>query len=298
MAHSDQDSSTMRPNPKHLIDFFARSLTSFHSSPDVFRILCTLPHAGAEPVSRRPASGVCRLVVLDSSFNPPTRAHAEMARSALKWASSSFSEGTRLMLLLSVNNADKAPKPASFPVRLGMMEGFGRDLLGSLEGVVGGPEIDLAVTKMPYFHDKARAIGESGMYSSGGQEEPEQVFLAGFDTVIRIFNPKYYGEGGMRAALRPFFKRARLRVTMRTDDEWGGEEEQREYVRGLGEGKLDEVGGDVAWARRVDLVEGGGDGVSSSKVRDMVKIGEREGLEKLVDGEVMGWIEGEGLYRE
>lgn len=240
-------------------------------------------------------------MVLDSSFNPPTRAHAEMARSALKWASSSssYAEGTRLMLLLSVNNADKAPKPASFPVRLGMMEGFGRDLLGSLEGVVGA-EIDLAVTKMPYFHDKARAIGESGMYSSSsrGQEEPEQVFLAGFDTVIRIFNPKYYGEGGMRAALGPFFERARLRVTMRTDDEWGGEEEQREYVRGLGEGRLEEVGGDVAWAGRVDLVEGRGDGVSSSKVREMVKIGEREGLEKLVDEEVMGWIEGERLYRE
>lgn len=203
MAHSDQDSSIMRPNPKHLIDFFARSLTSFHSSPDAFRILCTLPHASAEPVSRRPASGVRKLVVLDSSFNPPTRAHAEMARSALKWASSSSSEGTRLMLLLSVNNADKAPKPASFPVRLGMMEGFGRDLLGSLGDVKA--EIDLAVTKMPYFHDKARAIGESGMYSSSDGQEPEQVFLAGFDTVIRIFNPKYYGDGGMRAALGPFF---------------------------------------------------------------------------------------------
>ncbi|KAL7931635.1 Nucleotidylyl transferase [Trichoderma chlorosporum] len=300
MAYSGSDSITMRPSPKQLVEFFSRSLTSFHSSPDVFRILCTLPHAGPEPVSR-PASGVRRLVVLDSSFNPPTRAHAEMARSALKWASSSSSsEGTRLMLLLSVNNADKAPKPASFPVRLGMMEGFGRHLLEGLEleGDVR-PEIDLAVTTMPYFNDKARAIGESGVYSSrGGEEEPEQVFLAGFDTVIRIFNPKYYGDGGMRAALGPFFERARLRVTMRTDDEWGGEAEQEEYVRGLGEGKLDEVGGDAAWAGRVDLVEGSGDGVSSSRVRAMVKSGEKEGLEKLVDEEVMGWIEGEGLYRE
>ncbi|UKZ81926.1 hypothetical protein TrVFT333_009703 [Trichoderma virens FT-333] len=256
----------MRPNPKQLVDYFSRSLTSFHSSPDVFRILCTLPHAGQEPVSR-PASGVRRLVVLDSSFNPPTRAHAEMARSALRWASSSLSsEGTRLMLLLAVNNADKAPKPASFPVRLGMMEGEGD-------------------------------WGERVLFFSGGQE-PEQIFLAGFDTVIRIFNPKYYGEGGMKAALGPFFERARLRVTMRTDDEWGGEAEQREYVRGLGEGKLDEVGGDVAWAGRVDLVEGTGDGVSSSKVREMVKTGEKDGLERLVDEEVMGWIEREGLYRE
>ncbi|KAM0255033.1 hypothetical protein ACHAQJ_006181 [Trichoderma viride] len=300
----------MRPNPKQLVEFFSRSLATFQSSPDVFRVLCTLPHhAGSkEPASRPSSSRLQKLVVLDSSFNPPTRAHAEMAKSALKWASSSSSEGgaapARLMLLLAVNNADKAPKPASFPARLGMMEGFGHELLGSLEGdnVNGKPEIDLAVTKMPYFHDKARAIAESGF---SGDQEPEQIFLAGFDTVIRIFNPKYYStetvagtEGGMKAALGPFFERARLRVTMRTDDEWGGEEEQVEYVRGLGEGKLDEVGGDVAWAGRVDLVEGRGDGVSSSKVREMVKKGEKEGLERLVDGEVLRWIEEEGLYRE
>ncbi|EGR47984.1 uncharacterized protein TRIREDRAFT_62871 [Trichoderma reesei QM6a] len=303
----------MRPNPKQLVDFFARSLTSFQSSPDVFRVLCTLPHVvggGREPGPRRASSQVVRrLVVLDSSFNPPTRAHGEMARSALRTTTTSV----RLMLLLSVNNADKAPKPASFPVRLGMMDAFGHGLLRSLEDEGIRPEIDVAVTKMPYFHDKARVIGESGVYGpssssssssalgEGGAHEPEQVFLAGFDTVIRIFNPKYYGGGeGMKAALGPFFERARLRVTMRTDDEWGGEEEQRAYVRGLGEGVLDEVGGDAAWAGRVDLVQGGGtgNGVSSSRVREMVRRGQREALGEMVDDEVLGWIEGMGLYRE
>ncbi|KAK1254253.1 hypothetical protein MKX08_008248 [Trichoderma sp. CBMAI-0020] len=298
----------MRPNPKQLVDFFSRSLSSFHSSPDVFWVLCTLPHHGGsnskeEPAPRPSKSNLKlrqRLVVLDSSFNPPTRAHAEMAKSALEWASSS-SSSTRLMLLLSVNNADKAPKPASFPTRLGMMEGFGHELLKSLaatneEGL--RPEIDLAVTKMPYFHDKARVIAESGFYAAGGNPEPEQIFLAGFDTVIRIFNPKYYSTG-MRAALGPFFERARLRVTMRTDDEWGGEDEQVEYVKGLGEGGLDEVGGDTAWAGRVDLVEGRkGSGVSSSRVRELVKSGKRGELEEMVDGEVLGWMDEERLYRE
>ncbi|KAL6901320.1 hypothetical protein GGI43DRAFT_374380 [Trichoderma evansii] len=314
MTDSEANPPTMRPNPKQLVDLFSRSLSSFHSSPDVFRILCTLPHhsGSKEPVSRPSTSKLQqRLVVLDSSFNPPTRAHAEMAKSALKWASSSSSEGgaARLMLLLSVNNADKAPKPASFPTRLGMMEGFGHELLKSFaneEGLNNGPEIDLAVTKMPYFHDKARVIAESGFYASAGSPEPEQIFLAGFDTVIRIFNPKYYNtetmsgsEGGMRAALGPFFDRARLRVTMRTDDEWGGESEQIEYVKGLGEGKLDEVGGDAEWAGRVDLVEGKkGSGVSSSKVRELVKNGDGKSLEEMVDGEVLRWIDEEVLYRE
>ncbi|KAM0518193.1 hypothetical protein ACHAPE_004601 [Trichoderma viride] len=296
----------MRPNPKQLVDFFSRSLSSFHSSPDVFRVLCTLPHHGGssnEPAPRPTNSKQLgqrqRVVVLDSSFNPPTRAHAEMAKSALEWASSS-SSSARLMLLLSVNNADKAPKPASFPTRLGMMEGFGHELLKSFANAGEGPEIDLAVTKMPYFHDKARVIAESGFYAGGGNTEPEQIFLAGFDTVIRIFNPKYYGseDGGMKAALGPFFENARLRVTMRTDDEWGGEDEQVGYVKGLGEGGLDEVGGDKGWAGRVDLVEGRKGGVSSSRVRELVKGEKREELEGMVDGEVLGWIDGEGLYRE
>ncbi|KAM0455752.1 hypothetical protein ACHAO4_003827 [Trichoderma viride] len=306
MTDSAADPSDMRPNPKQLVDFFSRSLSSFHSSPDVFRVLCTLPHHGGSSSKEEPAPRPSnsnsklrqRLVVLDSSFNPPTRAHAEMAKSALEWASSS-SSSARLMLLLSVNNADKAPKPASFPSRLGMMEGFGHELLKSF-AANEGPAIDLAVTKMPFFHDKARVIAESGFYAAGGNPEPEQIFLAGFDTVIRIFNPKYYGSegGGMKAALGPFFERARLRVTMRTDDEWGGEDEQVEYVKGLGEGRLDEVGGDKAWAGRVDLVEGRKGGVSSSRVRELVKSEKREGLEEMVDGEVLGWIDEEGLYRE
>ncbi|KAK5997753.1 Nicotinamide mononucleotide adenylyltransferase [Cladobotryum mycophilum] len=254
----------MRHNPKHLLEFFSRSLTSFQSSQDVFRVLCTLPHhqedQTAAPAPRKPngSSPVKKLLVLDSSFNPPTRAHAQMARSALKWAGSSGGGGgggARVMLLLAVNNADKAPKPASFPVRLGMMDGFGRSLLEGLRGEVQGQvqvQIDLAVTKMPYFHDKARAISESGFYGydftrDGG--ELEQVFLVGFDTVIRIFNPKYYGspegdrEAGMRAALGPFFERARLRVTMRPDDEWGDKGEQEDYVKGLEDGALEGVGG-------------------------------------------------------
>ncbi|PNP41022.1 hypothetical protein TGAMA5MH_06889 [Trichoderma gamsii] len=296
----------MRPNPKQLVDFFSRSLSSFHSSPDVFRVLCTLPHHGGskEPAPRPSNSKQLgqrqRLVVLDSSFNPPTRAHAEMAKSALEWASSSSSSSARLMLLLSVNNADKAPKPASFPTRLGMMEGFGHELLKDFANANEGPDIDLAVTKMPYFHDKARVIAESGFYAGEGNPAPEQIFLAGFDTVIRIFNPKYYGseDGGMKAALGPFFENARLRVTMRTDDEWGGEDEQVRYVKGLGEGGLDEVGGDKDWAGKVDLVEGRKGGVSSSRVRELVKSEKREGLEGMVDGEVLAWIDGEGLYRE
>ncbi|PNY23823.1 Nucleotidylyl transferase [Tolypocladium capitatum] len=300
----------MQPNPKQLVDFFSRSLASFHASHDALRILCTLPHRSSDssPAPRRPRKSARRLVVLDSSFNPPTRAHAQMARSAVRDAGSRAEDGeeaaARLMLLLAVNNADKAPRPASFALRLAMMEGFARQL-------GGGMEVDVAVTRMPFFHEKARAIAESGFYG-----EPEQVFLAGFDTLIRIFNPKYYDKATapreeasspwpepqqtpMQAVLGPFFARARLRVTMRPQDAWGTQEEQRAYVRGLEDGVLEDVGGRREWAQRVEVVDGDGmGGVSSSRVREVVREGGVGEVDGMVDGEVMSWIEAEGLYRE
>ncbi|KAF4344886.1 cytidylyltransferase family [Fusarium beomiforme] len=269
---------------RSLVSSFSRALSSFQSSQDSFRILCTLPHTSNVPAQRRPSRPLRNLVILDSSFNPPTLAHASMARSALRL------EGEkRLMLLLSVNNADKAPKPASFPIRLSMMEAMGRELLD--EGV----EIDVAVTTMPFFHDKAKAIADSGFYASEDEHQPTQIFLAGFDTIIRIFNPKYYNDG-IQTALGPFFEKCKVRVTTRPDKTWGGVDEQRAW---LTKQRVREVGGGESWVERVEMVEGrecDGD-VSSSRVREVVKSGEGS-LDGLVGDEVRGWIEREALYRD
>lgn len=147
-------------------------------------------------------------------------------------------------------------------------------------------------------------------------QQPKQLILAGYDTLIRIFNPKYYGkaakdepitnpggnENGMRSALAPLFAQARLRVTMRTEDEWGDKEEQVAYVENLlnGDG-LEKVGGSREWARRIELVGGGNDGgviVSSTLARDAAKKKDWATLRQLVSPEVTKWIEMEGLYTE
>ncbi|KAH7320830.1 hypothetical protein B0I35DRAFT_427863 [Stachybotrys elegans] len=289
-----------RQGTKSVAEYFARSLTAFQSSGRSFESISTLRYNGNSQERRTEK----RLVVLDSSFNPPTKAHAQMARSAIDAAAEP--SRTRLVLLLAVNNADKAPKPASFPIRLGMMEAFAHDLISELRlhsesnkapDSYDGLEIDLAVTTLPYFHDKSRAIAESGIYPSN----TEQVFLAGFDTLIRIFNPKYYGQGrpgGMKAALGPLFERARLRITTRPDDEWGTLQEQMNYLEELKQGRLEEVGGEREWADKVDMVEGVGGAVSSSKVRDLVKGGQLDILGDLVGEGVREWIVEEGLYRD
>ncbi|QGI58104.1 hypothetical protein CEK27_000229 [Fusarium fujikuroi] len=255
---------------RSLVASFSRALTSFQSSQDSFRILCTLPHTSNVPAPRRPTHPLQNLVILDSSFNPPTLAHASMARSALRL------EGEkRLMLLLSVNNADKAPKPASFPIRLSMMEAMGRELLD--EGV----EIDVAVTTMPFFHDKAKAVSESGFYATHDGGQPVQTFLAG---------------EGIQNALGPFFEKCKVRVTTRPDETWGGVDEQRAWLM---KERVRDVGSNEAWVERVEMVEGReGDGdVSSSRVREVVK-GGKGSLDGLVGDEVRGWIEREALYRD
>ncbi|EFQ35097.1 cytidylyltransferase [Colletotrichum graminicola] len=332
-----------------LVDFFSRSLTAFQSSRDAFRVVCTLSRRRGHddttaatttttPVPQPPRRRVSSLVVLDSSFNPPTLAHLRMAVSAVRdlrrsghgdAGSREEASAVRLLLLLAVNNADKKPQPAAFPVRLGMMHAFAQDLLDELRAAApslakgdGEPqeeednemEVDLGLTMMPYFHDKSQAISDAGFYAVDG-EGPEQVYLAGYDTLVRIFNPKYYNasaalpspsgsgdvDGGVapiRRALDPFLERSRLRITMRADDEWGSEADQVAHLERLRNGGLEEVGGRTAWAERVEMVRGLGEVVSSTRVRRAAKERDEEALGRLVGARVKEWVLGEGLYHE
>jgi nicotinamide-nucleotide adenylyltransferase len=284
---------------------FADQLAAFQAGTDAFTVFTQVAAASAPAGSPSPRPGT--LVVLDSSFNPPTRAHLRMATSAIQSAAQARDRApadVRLLLLLAVNNADKAPKPAAFHLRMEMMRLFALDLLDYPAGgdevkakaapTLGeaGLAVDLGLTTLPYFHDKSRAIAESGVY----EEECQQVVLAGYDTLIRIFNPKYYGEGGLRAALDPLFARARLRITMRTGDGWGGRQEQVEYLQSLRTGRLAEAGGRVEWCDRVDLVEGGPEVVSSTKVREAAERADVGTLDALVSSRVGGFVLEKKLY--
>jgi nicotinamide-nucleotide adenylyltransferase len=295
-------------------------------------------------------------------------------------------DGVRLLLLLAVKNADKAPKPAAFEARLAMMYAFAQDVQLALgeDGDKDAPQrelaVDIGLTTQPYFNDKSRAIYESGFYSTraGGldnpsitsdtldlsytsdaqqqkigdvraryafasylekvdlspEEErlqeaegtrrtpdqgtaikhalperglsdlengPDQIILAGFDTLIRIFNPKYYGSdqsNNISAALTPFFQQARLRITIRPDVEWGSKEDQLGYVRDLTEqGGLERVGGSKEWADRIEVVEADGvEGISSTTAREATERKEWKALLQIVPVMVVELIKNEDLY--
>ena len=327
-----------------LVEYFSRALSSFQASGANLQIVCTAAASApfredaghhAQPTVVRPGSRPRALIVLDSSFNPPTRAHLRMATSAIHDLTEKKDQrlGTlRLLLLLSVNNADKAPKPAAFDKRLAMMWAFARDLQGELglargERHVDALSVDIGLSTLPYFHEKSAALAQSDFYmgdahrveekegqDTAGAAEMEQVFLVGYDTLIRIFNPKYYGPVGstahvgtagttpMQKALDPFFARAKLRVTMRTGDEWGDEDEQRGYIDSLlkAEG-LSRVGGSKHWGSRIELVKGrevGADIISSTYARTAAKNRDSDKLNLMVSPGVRWWIEQDALYTE
>lgn len=279
------------------------------------------PQPAPVPPRKQPQT----LVVLDSSFNPPTAAHLRMATSAV--AGENLPGPVRLLLVLGVDNADKAVGPAALEQRLGMMWAFARDVRNGLDGTgsgsSGGREgvsIDVCLSKQPYFHDKSEAIAASNFYKVDEGEEAaeasntktEQVILVGYDTLIRILDPKYYGtsttdvgavdvkETPVRKALGPFFERARLRVTARTDAEWGGKDDQAAYLDGLVNGDgLQKIGGNGEWAKRIETVEGRKEGeplVSSTLAREAAKGKDWARFGELVSHGVKRWAEGEKLY--
>ncbi|KAJ2906899.1 hypothetical protein MKZ38_009762 [Zalerion maritima] len=315
-SRNDPNIGMMKSRPTTLAPF-GEALAAFQSQPSgsLFRVVCSLP-AKTNSVSPkqtprpiRPACFVPSLIVLDSSFNPPTMAHMRMAKSALD----SSAPPRRILLLLAVNNADKKAKPEPFEHRLAMMTVFAKDIQESRTGATRYDDVtvDVGLTTQPYFSSKAFAVATSGFYpyNFGQKLEMEQVYLAGFDTLIRIFNPKYYPPDAdahqnltaMKAALDPFFSRSRLRITVRPSDEWGDLAEQHAYLDGLAKGELDKVGGRASWAAKVELVEGrkpDEEPVSSTKARSACASGDTEALSWLVSSSVRDWIIRENLHAE
>ncbi|RDW60784.1 hypothetical protein BP6252_12167 [Coleophoma cylindrospora] len=289
---------------KQLLQKYTTALKAFSNSNSKFQILHSV---GRPPTSSPQHAEKQQLYILDSSFNPPTLAHQHIAQSALSSHASNNASAensqARLLLLLATQNADKAPKPASFPQRLTMMTLFAHTLLQpppSIPNTKPAPPdlgIDIAVTSEPYFHLKSAAISSSSSYSPACS----QVHLTGYDTLIRLLDPKYYPPTHSLSVLQDFLGAHRVWVTYRAGDSWGERKEQDEFLERIARGEMDGIGAKREWVSegRIKLVEGReGEVVSSSRVRDAVKRGDEEELGRLVPGSIKEWILSERLYRE
>jgi nicotinamide-nucleotide adenylyltransferase len=214
------------------------------------------------------------VAVLDSSFNPPTLAHRALA---LLPVASSPTDAR--LLLLSVRNADKVPRPgdASPVQRVEMMLRLAHEVNAAV-GLVDAPAF---VHKAEILHAALPA---------GAQ----LTFIQGIDTLERFLAPRYYGDGStmaMHAALRRFFApdgdNSRIICTRR--------------VAGLaepqGESALFEAAREWVEANRINIVDIDKElqAFSSSEVRAKVRAKDSSWRQMVPNG-VVEYIEEYNLY--
>lgn len=296
------DMAARIPAIRSLLPSLQSSLEKFNASSSKFHIVRTINPSPTQPRT---------LYILDSSFNPPSRAHLSLAASALNNQKPGEEKPIRLLLLFSTHNADKAPSPASFVQRIALMTVFAEDVLQSLQSSSSTADdtknfsIDIGLTKEPYYTDKSVAIAAEApeIYAS----KPIHVHLVGYDTLIRFCNPKYYADySPPLSALKPFFDAGhKLRVTQRPYDEndssskeFGTVEDQERYLQNIKDGGLESDGFEAGWKGNIDLVEGTGMGISSTRVRRAANDGNWEEVGNLCTDGVAAWIREEGLYKD
>ena len=307
MNEEDNMASSQLSTYRSLVPQLGTALKAFQSSDSKFLLLRTVrpstltPEAlGSSVKDESPKT----LFILDSSFNPPSIAHQALAMSALeKGSSDRFSQPHRLLLLFATMNADKAPSAASFDQRLTLMTIFAADLLRNLKANADDyllpAAVDIGVTTVPYYTDKSAAIESEG--ARWYPDQPKHTHLVGFDTLTRFFAAKYYPKFDPPfSALNPYFDAGHgLRVTLRPDDEFGSIDDQRAFVKRLGDGELEKDGGRREWAKQVELVEPNArGGVSSTKVRKAAKNADWGVVEELCTPGVAAYVKSEGLYQD
>lgn len=203
-----------------------------------------------------------RLGVMSASFNPPTRAHVRMAEEAGRLCG--FGE---TLFVLAKTNVEKGLYGAPLEARLLMIDA----LAGSR------PSCSVAAVSHPRFVDKAAAL--RACYPPGA----EICFIVGYDTLVRLFDPKYYAD--MPADLRRMFASCRFVAANR------GEHPSETVRRFLERPECRE------FADRITVMEldARHAGMSSSEVRERLRTG--EGTSDLVPEEVERLIRQMGLYR-
>lgn len=268
-----------------------QSLDTFLASSATFHLVHSVSPAQASSTSG--SSAPKTLFILDSSFNPPSNAHLSLATSALRASQERYPTPHRLLLLFSVHNADKSPAPAAFEQRLAMMMVFAEDIARRMQ--TDATDIDIGLTTQPYYNDKSTAIEDTDAYTGN----PQHIHLVGYDTFVRIFEPKYYkGHTPPLSALTEFFSRHGLRITSRPEEQWGETEEQKEFWRKLARGDMEADGARKEWADRIEMVESDADGVgvSSTSIRQAVSKSDWQTVRQMCTESVAEWTEEMKLY--
>jgi nicotinamide-nucleotide adenylyltransferase len=135
------------------------------------------------------------LLCLSASFNPLTTAHAGLIEEARR-----VFPPSEVLLLFATSNVDKTVSGLPIEIRLALLQRFADPR----------PEISVAVVAHGRFVEKLEAI--RCVYPAGTRA----LFLLGFDTLIRLFDPKYYADP--ERSLTQFFGGSEVIVANRGAD--------------------------------------------------------------------------------
>jgi len=203
-----------------------------------------------------------RLGVFSASFNPLTFAHLKIIE--LAEAQRDLKE---VLLLLAKANVDKDIFGAPLDQRLKVLECYARN----------ESNLSVAVCSHGRFIDKIFALKK--LYPSN----TEFFFIIGYDTLVRIFDQKYYTD--MDKELDELFSQSRFIVANRGKD---GVKSINDYLmkNPISQkyiNKFDTIHLEEPYAQ-----------ISSTEVRECVSNG--NSIEKLVPEFISDWIEKKGFY--
>lgn len=147
------------------------------------------------------------IAVMDSSYNPPHRAHLPMSCSTFPPHPKFSRPGpyTARLLLFSARNVDKTLKPGdpTLAQRIEMMRLQAIEMGQSSDPTIAN--VAVAALNEPTFVGKSRVIHQ--WLRKWSTQPVTLTFLIGSDTLARLCNPQYYPQekDGMRKALRKLF---------------------------------------------------------------------------------------------
>lgn len=273
---------------------FYRPLQEFLASSSDFRIV----HSTSGGLL---SASTERLCILDSSFNPPHLGHYALARESLKYHYKDRPAGEEkaLVLLLSVKNADKsAAVPASFEDRIYMMYLMSEYLAKELH-----INVSVGLTTHAKFVDKLVSILNYLKNAPGVTADRllKLTFLVGYDTLVRIFDPKYYLPDKLSDSLNNFMKATDLFCLTRKDN-LTTYQEQAHYMDDIRSGKHAHI--PSHWSLGVHIhsreeLEHPNDeigSISSSAIRKGALLGD-SGWKNAVIPDIAAYIAQENIYK-
>ncbi len=212
-----------------------------------------------------PAAGLeSPVAVLSGAFDPPTRAHAAVARATLRG-------GARVLLFcIAIDTIGKENRAwASLPTRLRMLCAYAR----------GRRRVGVVVCNRGLYLEQARALASIGVRMPA--------FVIGFDKVPQLFDARYYLDRD--AALGQLFNQARFLVVPRDQQ---GDAELTAFLRAADHERYADALVSLALTA---AEQAQAQGVSSTQVRERAASGHP--WEALLPPEARSLARRSGAYR-